>query len=92
MRPIKHMGMFLQGVTDPCFLDRGTQVCLWRLLMLRASVFPLQFTSRALFPPQFLVSKIVALNCYSYLGYACFSIYRQTGTRRLLEIENWRLA
>lgn len=27
MRPIKHMGRFLRGVTDPCFLDRGTQVC-----------------------------------------------------------------
>lgn len=27
MRPIKHMGSFLQGVTDPCLLDWGTQYC-----------------------------------------------------------------
>lgn len=27
IEPIKHMGRFLQGVTDPCFLDRRTQVC-----------------------------------------------------------------
>lgn len=44
MRPIKHMGSFLPGVTDPCFPDRGTQACLGDYLHSVAQSFRCSFT------------------------------------------------